>query len=295
MNAIDKIKGNKERAKSALKGSEIANSLAEKAMGVLTVVKKGQAVLSEATTKRLEELSIRAKSNLTHIQRLELARSEKIIIAKGMALLTQAKEKQDELRNAAMGAFQATGSQGITLTYARQLQRVKGDRGTAPPAMRVTLSCLTDKLILYDAVRQKIQEGISIPYSFQNEIPKYALGLHKQLNKVAMEIRRMDRDIKTRVTMTRGDHWPVLMIKRRWATSCELAAQDLIDTAKKNINEAKKATKLQSAQAAGTRAPAASATKPPNSIAADIHAEEEDILLLDDVKMGEQFPSSSSL
>lgn len=96
---------------------------------------------------------------------------------------------QDDLCNVVMGTFQATGAQGITVTYARLLQWVKGDRGTAQAAMRVTLSCLTDKLVLYDTVKRKIQEGISILYSFLNKIPGYALGLYKLLNKVAMEIR----------------------------------------------------------------------------------------------------------
>ena len=76
VDAIDKIKVNEKLAKSALKRSEIANSLVEKAMGVMTKVKNYQTVFSEATTKKLKELSICNKSNLSHIQRLELARYE---------------------------------------------------------------------------------------------------------------------------------------------------------------------------------------------------------------------------
>lgn len=282
VNAIDKIKVNAERTRLATRGSEIANSLAEKAMGAASDAKKETSALAEKATKRFKELSIRTKSNLSHIQRLELARSENVVIAKGIPAMTRAgqKETQGDLRAAANAAFQATGAQGVTITYVRRLQRVKGDRGTAPPAMRISLSCLTDKLILYDAVKQKISQGIPVPYSFQNEIPKYALGLHKSLNKIAMEIRRMDRNIKTRVAMTKGDNWPVLTIKRRGETSYKPAAPELIETAKKSLNEAKKAARELAAAAA---APPPSVPQP--GAAMDLRSADDD-LLYDDVDMG---------
>ena len=50
-----------------------------------------------------------------------------------------------------------------------------------------------------------------------------------------MEIRKMDRRIKTRMGMGKGDHWPVLLIKRRGETAYKAAPKDLLDIAKGQI------------------------------------------------------------
>ena len=176
-------------------------------------------------------------------------------------------------------AFQSTGARGITVTYIRRLQRVRGDNGSAPAALRISLSSLTDKLILFDEVKRRIESGGSVPYSFQNEIPKYALGMHKQLSKIAAEIRRMDNNVKTRVNMSKGDHRPSLAIKRRGETAYKPGPQDLIDTAKKTLNEAKKVAKAE------CQAAARPATNSQN---------DDDDLLLGDMDMGVEGPPQPS-
>ena len=85
---------------------------------------------------------------------------------------------------------------------------MRGDRLAAPPTMKVMLGSLAEKLKIYDAIRVAAQSGRDIPFEIQNEIPQYALGTHKQLNKIAHEIREIDNGIKTRVTMMKGDQWP---------------------------------------------------------------------------------------
>ena len=81
---------------------------------------------------------------------------------------------------------------------------MKGDRGHAPAALKVQLRLVQDKLKIYDALKRAITEGRNLDYEFQNEVPQYALHRHKNLHKVAHKVRRMDANIKTRVSMGKG-------------------------------------------------------------------------------------------
>ena len=84
VSAIDKIKTNAVGIKTAIRGTDLANVMAEKALSAATDARKETASLTESANKRLKGLSLKTKSNLSHIQRLELARSENIVIAKGI-------------------------------------------------------------------------------------------------------------------------------------------------------------------------------------------------------------------
>ena len=127
VSAIDKIKTNAVGIKTAIRGTDLANVMAEKALSAATDARKETASLTELANKRLKELSLRTKSNLSHIQRLELARSENIVIAKGIPPCMNGKETHEELRRVVDMAFQSTGARGITVTYIRRLQRVQRD------------------------------------------------------------------------------------------------------------------------------------------------------------------------
>ena len=81
VSAIDKIKANAGEIKAAIRGTDLANVMAEKALSAATDARKETASLTESANKKLKELSLKTKSNLSHIQRLELARSENIVIA----------------------------------------------------------------------------------------------------------------------------------------------------------------------------------------------------------------------
>ena len=94
------------------------------------------------------ELQEENKAAANQLQKLELAQTETTIIAKGVGPMTLGKESQDDLKRALKLAFQSLNAGGIQVEYARRLQRVKGDRGVNPPAMKVKLSNVTDKLRL---------------------------------------------------------------------------------------------------------------------------------------------------
>ena len=118
---------------------------------------------------------------------------------------------------------------------------MKGDRGHAPAAMKVQLRLVQDKLRIYGALKRAITEGTNLDYEFQNEVPQYALHRHKNLHKVAHEVRRMDTNIKTRVSMGKGDQWPILRIKRRGEATYKPAPEQLIGTARSSIAKRQKA------------------------------------------------------
>ena len=122
---------------------------------------------------------------------------------------------------------------------------MKRDRSEVPATMRIKLGSAGDKLKILEATRKLVAQGGNFPYEFQNEIPKYALGVNKQLHQMAMEIRKMDRGIKKRIGMGKGDHWPVLLIKRRGETAYKAAPKDLLDIAKGQIKNEQKNVAMQ--------------------------------------------------
>ena len=188
-------------ATSANNGANIANGLANKAIN-LAQENFNSILAKEATTSK--KLELRTKSALSQIQQIELARSETTVIANGIPPTTNQRETQDDLRKAFLQAIHMLNVQGINVQYDRRLQRVRGDRLAAPPTLKVMLGSLAEKLKIYDAIRRAAQSGRDIPFEIQNEIPQYALGTHKQLNKIAHEIREIDNGIKTRVNPDEG-------------------------------------------------------------------------------------------
>ena len=66
---------------------------------------------------------------------------------------------------------------------------------------------------LYESINDLIKKGASFEPSFTNEIPAYALNAHKHLSRIAAHMRRENRQIKTRVSILKGDTWPVISVK----------------------------------------------------------------------------------
>ena len=241
----DRITAAQASSARALQGASVANDLATESMKCVKEVSALETANNIATQKQVKDLQRRTKSNLTHIQRLELERSENILIAKGVPAIAQGKETQEDLQKALRQALNTIRAGDVKVEYIRRLQRVKGDRSAIPATMRIKLGSVGDKLKVFEATRKLVAQGGNIPYEFQNEIPRYALGVNKQLHRMAMEIRKMDRGIKTRIGMGKGDHWPVLLIKRRGETAYKSAPKDLMDIAKEQIKNEQKAVAMQ--------------------------------------------------
>ena len=241
LSTLDKVNKAMTKSTSATKGSELATGLANKAMTLSQETHKAIMEHQEATTKQMKELSLQTKNALSHIQRLELANSETSILCKGILCLTEGKESMDDMKRSMRQVFSRLGVEGVQVEHARRMQRVKGDRGRGPAALKIRVGSVAEKLRIYDALKRATSGGADVPFEFQNEVPSYALSTHKNLHKLAQEIRRIDSNIKTRVSMGKGDHWPTLRIKRRGEALYHTAATDLLELAKANIHKANKA------------------------------------------------------
>ena len=58
-----------------------------------------------------------------------------------------------------------------------------------------------------------LRSGASYEPSFHNDIPQYALGSHRHLGKIAVFMRERDRDLRTRISIQRGDVWPSITVR----------------------------------------------------------------------------------
>ena len=190
--ALDKAKVAVNTANKALTGANLATGVANQAYDLANTVHVEAQERDKETTQKLKELALQAKTTLTQLQRLELARSETTIICKGVIPTINGKETQEDLAKAWGIVARQLRITDVTVEHARRLQRVKGDRGHAPAALKVQLRSVQDKLRIYDALKRAITEGRILDYEFQNEVPQYVLHRHKNLHKVAHEVRRMD-------------------------------------------------------------------------------------------------------
>jgi len=94
-----------------------------------------------------------------------------------------------------------------------------------------------------------VRNKVSFDYSFTNEIPQYALNAYKHLNKVALEVRKSNHGMKTRVTINPGDHWPSLMVRKSADSNYVKIDDDTFDAAKaKVIKQARSKSEQRRAQ-----------------------------------------------
>ena len=101
---------------------------------------------------------------------------------------------------------------GIKPTYIRRMPQAGRDRKD-PPAIKVTLLTIGDKVRIYNAFDAALKEHKTIPFGIANEIPQYALGSYKLQLKIAAEIRAKNPGVKTRVGIARNATWPAITVK----------------------------------------------------------------------------------
>ena len=147
----DRITAAQASSAGVLQGASVANDLATESMKCVKEVSAIETANNIATQKlvQVKDLQRRTKSNLTHIQRKELDRSENILIAKGVPALAQGKETQEDLQKALRQAFNVIRASDISVEHIRRLQRVKGDRSAVPATMRIKLGSVGDKLKIF--------------------------------------------------------------------------------------------------------------------------------------------------
>ena len=89
-----------------------------------------------------------------------------------------------------------------------------------------------EKRKLFEAILDHTKRGGHFEPTIHNEILQYAIGSHKYLSMVASVMRRHDHDIKTRVTILKGDTWPSISIRGRGSTGYSRLSDDDFKKAK---------------------------------------------------------------
>ena len=123
--ALDKTKVAVNTAHKALTGANLATGVANQAYNLANTVHVEAQERDKETTQKLKELALQAKTTLTQLQRLELARSETTIICKGVIPAINGKETQEDLTKA-WGIV----ARQLRITDVTVEETAKGERGS---------------------------------------------------------------------------------------------------------------------------------------------------------------------
>jgi len=198
--------------------------------------------LIDKKIKELGDLERRIKNNTVANQRSDLDRSANVIIARNIRpIQTARKESYEDLEKAFLHSLKVIKMDKHThVNHIRRLQKSKDDKSNGPPLMRVVLGSAGEKRKLYDAVNNFIKAGNDFEPAFHNEVPQYALGQHRHLNKLAGHIRQQNPGVRTRISIQKGDLMPVIMIKGADDTQYRKLTDDELKQARAEFIAARK-------------------------------------------------------
>ena len=259
IHTFDQVKANAEAAANANVGTDVANKLATHAAQEVDAMQERMAAVTKESKEArnvAEESVRRGKSNLTHIQVLQLKDTETVLICRNIESLAKGREESYEDMEAAFKAVMDYMGVIVKVNHVRRLQRVKGDTAKGPATMRVQLSCVGDKIKIFNAIEGLVKRKAKFSFTFHNEIPSYAMDAFKFLSKVAVEVRILEPDTKTRVAILRGEHWPTLTVKRHKVGKYEKIDDKAFETARAIYNAKTKAAAVSretAGRARGTR------------------------------------------
>ena len=239
VHTLDQVIAQNDAINHAAQGADVANKLASEAAQNMESIQEGM----EQTTNVCKEMKAgvdesirRSKSNLNHIQRLQLKETETVLICRNIESLAKGSEETYADMEAAFYAVMDFMRVEVKINHVRRLQRVKSDKARGPATMRVQLASLGDKIKIFSGIEALIKNKVKFNFTFHNEIPPYAMNAFKFLSKIAMEVREAEPDTKTRVGILRADHWPTLTIRRQRATRYTKIDDETFELARAKFN-----------------------------------------------------------
>ena len=141
-----------------------------------------------------------------------MAKSANVVVCRNIRPVKAGEESYEDIEKAFWAAIKpAKLERHLTINYIGRLQKAPSDHPDAPALIRVVLGSSGQKKKLYDSINELIKRGASFEPSFTNEIPAYALNAHKHLSRIAAHMRRENCQLKTRVSILKGDIWPCLL------------------------------------------------------------------------------------
>ena len=192
-------------------GLEQTSEMAASSLTDLGVAQKKIETLEKdhGNTKRVaNNTDRRCNRALNFVQQLQLDNSAKVIELRGIPM-TLKKEGYLDLEAVFQQLMNYIRCIGIKPVYIRRMPQAGKDRRD-PPAVKVTLLTIGDKIRIYNAFDSALREHKTLPFGISNEIPLYALGAYKHQLHIAAEVRAKYPGVKTRVGIARSAAWPVL-------------------------------------------------------------------------------------
>ena len=239
---IDQISSGQGALEGGLdKTQKAVDMLSTEHLAIKDAVNKNEKRL-DSGDKEAERLTVRAKAAQNAIHRLQLERSQSVIVIRNLAPMSTGKESYADLEVLVAKLLKDlhVNREGIRVNTVKRLQRSKHDKSGEYPALRVELGGIGDKIKMYQAVDRMIKEGKRVVFQMTNEIPEYAIKAYKNQCRIATILRKYDRDIKTRVNIERGDLWPSILTKKRGTLRYGPVDERLYQRAKEELNKEKK-------------------------------------------------------
>ena len=236
-------------------GLEQTSEMAASSLNDLGVAQKKIENLEEdhGNTKRLaNNTDRRCNRALNFIQQKQLDDSAKVIVLRGIPM-TVKKEGYLDLEAVFNQLMDSIRCVGIRPVYIRRMPQAGKDRRD-PPAVKVTLLTIGDKIRIYNAFDNALRQHKTLPFGISNEIPLYALGAYKHQLRIAAEVRAKYPGVKTRVGISRNATWPAITVREKGTKDFVKIDEKIFEEARalvlqkqKAINETKKERKREAA------------------------------------------------
>ena len=249
--AMDKLKEN----------STLAIMVSEEVQKICSLQQTDLANMA-ATVNEAEAMAIEAKADansalrtaqtsLTAAQDAQLAASTYCLVFKGIPLETKERETYRML----MTAFEQIMVEinlGRTIIpkSLRRITKRQEDKSDRPPHVRVELSSINHRIMIFDELKRLREAGANCSFSVAPDIPRYALKKHNALHKIAQIAREKHPTMYSRVSMG-NNKWPELQIRdslQNWVKIPEALFEESrieYNRRQREMDERKKAVKRQ--------------------------------------------------
>ena len=158
-------------------------------------------------SKGSEKAALKVRATQNALCKLQLERSQSVIIIRNLAPSTSNHETYEDLEKCVGKMLKDlhVNRDGIQINSVRRLQRSKMDKSGDHPALCIKLGGVGDKIKIYQAIDYMIKNGKKVTAQVNNEIPEYAIKAYKTQCRFATYLRKRDASIKTCVGIDRGD------------------------------------------------------------------------------------------
>ena len=135
----------------------------------------------EAMSKGSENAALKLRAAQNALYKLQLERSQSVIIIRNLAPITSNCETYEDLEKCVGKLLKDlhVNRDEIRINSVRRLQRSKMDKSGDHPALRIELGGVGDKIKIYQAIDYMIKNGKKVAAQVNNEIPEYAIKAYK--------------------------------------------------------------------------------------------------------------------